>query len=726
MNIDLDERQRHTELLKALGQRFRKYATVLSLDEWNDERRADENLSAQQKQQIVNTAIQMLQNLYVHMDLKRTRRGVNPVQQLNVFLELIDERMSDYNFHNSLLQIFKTLGDVHTAYRLPSRYKMAVAFLPFAMNSYYDQYGSPRYIVSHSLFDDAELCTQQCRFHQGIEVTSWNGVAIAEAVKRSADFEEGSNVPHDLALGLQFMTVRWLGASFAPDSPWVLVGFRDKDGFTEERFFWSTLLFKDDPKLLVASQASAAVFNSVSRPRVEHQRALYVGSDIVHAVRLAVFKHGRQKEIEDGREELGTWGDELSREFFPYVVREKLRRFTSERPRLHITDQGIVPTLLPEFLEAQVFDTDQLRQRVQGDDASEADLPKRFGYIRIRAFPMFDPDSRIFKYEFRRLLHVLPPDGLVIDIRDNPGGSARNAEMTLQFLTPHDITPLPFRFIASPLTKKIAQPNYQPMIGMALATGNRFSAGLPITPVEDANGLGQHYFGPVVLITNAMTYSAGDIFAAGFEDNDIGPIIGLDETTGAGGANCWFYDDYIAGLVGSDPLPDGINMQFAVRQCARVGTDNAGLPIEEIGVTTRPERRYSLTKADVVSNPRWLPMLFRSVQELALSKRSSYDLETIVCEQAGHRRLKVLTSNITRLDFLIDGRPTSSDVKRSGHRQSIDTKKAGGPASTRRNSDPTLSPAFPADRTIEVQIHGYAPRNGRLTRVARYIETFSS
>ena len=42
-----------------------------------------------------------------------------------------------------------------------------------------------------------------------------------------------------------------------------------------------------------------------------------------------------------------------------------------------------------------------------------------------------------------------------------------------------------------------------------------------------------------MLVTDARCYSATDIFAAGFADHRIGPILGVDDNTGAGGANVW-------------------------------------------------------------------------------------------------------------------------------------------------------------------------------------------
>ena len=44
------------------------------------------------------------------------------------------------------------------------------------------------------------------------------------------------------------------------------------------------------------------------------------------------------------------------------------------------------------------------------------------------------------------------------------------------------------------------------------------------------NGIGQVYYGPVVLITDALSYSATDIFAAGFQDNEVGLVLGTAAT----------------------------------------------------------------------------------------------------------------------------------------------------------------------------------------------------
>lgn len=706
----MDVHEYMPEYLEHLAESSKDYGRVLPFDQWEGERDKAATLTKEEMLLIIDTAISLLEGLYVHMDLKRARRGVDPVRQLRMLMErkeLTDGTIGQRIFHRTLLEIFKSLGDVHTAYRLPDPYKRAIAFLPFLLNTYQDAASKRRYVVSHALAGgDRE--PSPTPFHRGVEVTTWNGVPIGDAVRRSAEFEEGSNLPHDLALGLQFMTVRWLGASFESDSPWVVVGYEDNGRYLETKFFWSVLLFNNDPGIAVVSQAAGAVLD-LFRPAGERQRALDVGGGIVHAGRMALFLPERKKKP-DEIEELDRLAVELRTRFYGYIGRKELREFTNQH-RVLKPNGDEVPSLLPEFCEARVHGGDELVTMAGDEDpyssAKELLTGKRFGYIGLRGFPLIEPARSLFKYELRRLLSWMPSDGLILDIRDNPGGSATTAEEALQFLTPNPVTPLPFSFIASPLTKELVNPQrglfpeYRPSIDTAVSNGARFSAGRPLTSLQRANALGQHYFGPVLLLTNAMTYSAADIFAAGFEDNEIGPILGLDETTGAGGANCWFYQQYISQLLEKPLLPHGINLQIAVRQCARVGKDNAGVPIEEIGVESRKDRRYALTLQDILGQRPWR-LLLTAARDLAL--RPQCDLETLLVEKNNGRELTVLTRQIERLDFYVDGLPTSVPVT---------TTEAT-----------TSSPLLPANRRVELEIRGFAHRDGVMKLVARYVQIF--
>ena len=120
-------------------------------------------------------------------------------------------------------------------------------------------------------------------------------------------------------------------------------------------------------------------------------------------------------------------------------------------------------------------------------------------------------------------------------------------------------------------------------------------SGFPYRIPASVNMWGQVYHGPVVLITDAFCYSACDMFAAGFQDHGIGTIIGVDPTTGAGGANVLTHaqllDDWAGGPLES--LPRQAQMRIALRRTLRVGP-NAGLPVEDLGVT--PDEPYNMSR----------------------------------------------------------------------------------------------------------------------------------
>jgi hypothetical protein len=505
---------------------------LLTLDEWRQFRRDNEAaLTPDEMQKIIEVATRTLQGMYVHMDLKKARRGIDPISQLRALDDAVERRrtqpLEPREFHNGMLDIFKALGDVHTAYRLPEPAIGAIAFLPFLVNAYFnDGDHRPHFIVSHVLWKpDGEP------FDRGMEVVSWNGTSIEDAIKRSSDFEEGSNPAHDFALGLQSMTVRWLGASFEPDVPWVVVGYKTdgRDTVHECEFEWRVLHRRDGPRVIVSDEAKALIFGA-SRPSLQPDRGTHVASQVIHAARKLLFVRDEAAAASGTRLEAAR---ELISLFADYVGRDELERFTREREALlqpNAPDERA--SLLPSFFTARVHEGRELVERVApgvAKDALDRISNKRFGYIGIRAFAIEEPERSQFKYELRRLLSLMPSDGLILDIRDNPGGSLRNAEESLQFLTAGPIEPLPFRFIATPLTKTIAAEgspfvHYRESILTALGTGASFSAGRSITPRAHANTAGQHYFGPVIVLTSATTYSAGDVFAAGFLDNAIDPV----------------------------------------------------------------------------------------------------------------------------------------------------------------------------------------------------------
>jgi hypothetical protein len=165
----------------------------------------------------------------------------------------------------------------------------------------------------------------------------------------------------------------------------------------------------------------------------------------------------------------------------------------------------------------------------------------------------------------------------------------------------------------------------------------------------------------VVLITNALCYSATDIFAAGFQDHHIGPILGIDGNTGAGGANVWTHALLQLLFDGTDSpvasLPNGANMRVSIRRTLRVG-ERSGTPLEDLGVV--PEREHRMTRHDVLNGN----MDLINAAARLLSELPPRALHVNVHSQAqGSLGLRVDTQGIDRLDIYLDGRPqTSRDV----------------------------------------------------------------
>jgi hypothetical protein len=192
----------------------------------------------------------------------------------------------------------------------------------------------------------------------------------------------------------------------------------------------------------------------------------------------------------------------------------------------------------------------------------------------------------------------------------------------------------------------------------ATETGSLYSQSLPIVAEEAFNVLGQHYQGPVVLVTDALCYSATDMFAAGFRDNDLGPILGTATNTGAGGANVWthelFRQLFPGAKFGFKPLPKKAAFRVAFRRTTRQGRA-AGTPIEDLGIV--PDKLHVMTKGDVLDgNPDLIAACGKLLKALPLYRL----VATTGSPVAGKLPLSMSTLGIDRVDIALDGRPVLS------------------------------------------------------------------
>jgi C-terminal processing protease CtpA/Prc len=259
-------------------------------------------------------------------------------------------------------------------------------------------------------------------------------------------------------------------------------------------------------------------------------------------------------------------------------------------------------------------------ERVPAPDGNGA-----FGYIRVFAFDTLPDDDFVADIRARVMRFVGNTRGLIVDVRDNGGGSTRASERIIQFLARGPIEPGRLRFVATPQTLRFCSlpapvvpppredvrtlgPNgltpWIPSIQHALQNSMPYSDSFEYTAKEQSNDAGRIYPGPVIVVTNALTYSAAEMFAAGFQDHG-GMILGVDETTGGGGAGVredFRLRNYFIHAGKDSPfaeLPGQTAFKVAFRRAARVGL-GAGKEIEDAGVSRN--HSYAMTRNDLLNH----------------------------------------------------------------------------------------------------------------------------
>lgn len=570
-------------------------------------------LTGDERRQLIAGIQTVLDGVYAHLPLKRARYGFDPVQRLSILGTQVDE-LTDDEFHSELADIVTRLRDAHTRYAGPSALASKVAALPFLVEMVGTP-ASPTYIVTKvgGGLDPA--------FVPGVELEYWNGVPIDRAVQRYSDREVGGRPDTQRAWAVQSLTLRSLRYGPPPDEHWVIVGYRtvpSRGGTSasmETRIPWQVV----DPSQIAPLLQGGPTGRRANALRLT--RAVNPAAEAVRGAKMLLFA--------------------------PRVLLG--RNAPAPAAAAAGGDEGPIATTLTQTL------------RVQTIDAPGGP----YGYLRIWGF---DAEPSPFITELIRLMPLLPDKGLIIDVRGNPGGYILAAELALQLFTPNAIEPTRFSALATPFTRAVAGVGdlavelapWRRSLDAAVRNGEPYSQPLPISDPELCNAIGQQYGGPVVLVGDSTTYSAGDLFAAGFVDNDLGPFICVGSATGAGGANVWNYGELRQALSGSPAalpaLPDDIDLTFSFRRATRARASE-GLQIEDVGVAGEP---YAMTRDDLLAGNR--DLLARCVAAIRAQPFSrlapALDLAS--------RTITVQTAGLDRVGATADGRPLSTQAVAAG------------------------------------------------------------
>ncbi len=259
------------------------------------------------------------------------------------------------------------------------------------------------------------------------------------------------------------------------------------------------------------------------------------------------------------------------------------------------------------------------------------------GFIRIPDFePAAEADlSLIYPYFEREIKYFQAnTDGLVIDVMRNPGGFGCYGENLLRRLIPYQ-----FQSIGIAIRPTLSWLNLfsdelelesDPQFGIPqwrldllaaylkeMETANAENRGmtgpLPLCtyrferdPATDSDGNSIAYTKPAILLTDEFTTSAGDIFAALFQDAKRGPVVGW-RTAGGGGS----INEFSAGVYGEATTSATTSM--LLRRAPVVTSDfPATALIENVGVRPDIEIDY-MTKDNLLKSGRTFVDMFTKV-----------------------------------------------------------------------------------------------------------------
>jgi hypothetical protein len=575
-------------------------------------------LSPQDMGTIVRLARRLLDDYYVHLPFKRAMHAIDPLRSLRLLEQRVGT-LDGRSFHDEMLAIFADLRDRHTVYWVPAPYRHQTAALPFRLQRTRSDEGY-RFLVS--AVTESWLSPQaddEPRFGRGVEVTHWNSVPIARAIQLYERWDAGANQEARRARAIALLTDRPLTFAPLPDEDWVDILYRVDGEDARVRLDWRVYEVEPGPGV-------------GARTNVGKMSAYEFGLDpVAEAVRRSQKARFRPK----------------------YMLLEAQVAQGGPPPDEGPDHEPV--SALPDHLQWWVYERDG----------------RRYGHLRIRSFDV--PSVSAFVDEVKDILRKMEArDGLIIDVRGNGGGRIEAGERLLQLFTPHAIQPEGVQFLSTWATRRIVQEGsferWQRSLSRSELTGEEFSSALPLRARYEAscNEIGQRYYGPVVLVVDALSYSTTDVFAAGFQDNGVGrTIIGTDGCTGAGGGNPWSVDAIEWQAEADWERPAGVSFDIAVRRSLRVG-DQTGVPLEGIGVT--PDRVHELTERDVMGKNEDL------IDEAIgiLSAQPSYELGASVEFEDGIARITVCSRGITHLDVYLDGRPAGRPLAIDGEQTVIE------------------------------------------------------
>lgn len=502
------------------------------------------NYTGEEKQLLVEQAHLFLNELFVHRDIKIKDFGVgaDPVPKLEV-LKKDAAQLSSEDFHQRMSDIFSNLHDLHTNYIAPKPLSCAATFIPLRFDSVLDDKRDV-VVVSAKLRIRAESVKD---VRVGDELVAINGEPVEKILERLGKISGGANSDAMRIRAVEMLSLRSLATQQVPQEDELKFEFLREGNKIEVTVPWFAYRSLD----CIGADSSSEEESKLSL-----------------------------------RKQFNLSEDEFQKRY---------NKIFGSRSLLSKQRRWAAPSPLDEVFEMTTLNTPV----------------GLVGYIQLKGFSWDNPNLDIATVVegFRREIEgrLSRANGLVIDVRGNPGGYIVFAEKLVQLFSTKEVEPTKVQMLANKLNENIflnangqEDNRWSAAVRSALTQGSPTIQPMPITTTSEANSLGQIWFRPVIILTDAACFSACDLFAAGMQDNGAGVIIGVHKTTGAGGANVMEHSVFRQIMEGENnpfkALPHSQNMRVSWRQTVR-SAKNQGQLIEDLGI--RSDVIVPVRKSDI-------------------------------------------------------------------------------------------------------------------------------
>lgn len=472
------------------------------------------------------------------------------------WLDKIRATTNDLDFYEVMVSYVASLNDAHDAYVVPSNF---AATLGFGV----DVYDGKLLVDSISR---SVLPTTSFPFQIGYELVSIDGTDAQQILDGLLQYGIAANPRSTRRIAAQWLTSRFQEiiphATNVPDNSTVV--FRRPDGGTE----------------------------SYSIPWLKSGLPL---TNVGRYITPSSENRGRPS-VSDGPQPAPT----------PAYMKPLQRLWNLKLPDRFVSGFGSRSPIFVSSMPAGFV-------RRLGGASSDAFYSGTFqsggfniGYIRIPSFAPSNTATAFESFHNEIAFFEQNTDGLIVDVMRNPGGSVSYLNQLLALLMPTTWRSIAFQVratstwvedISLSLQSAKAGGAAQSIIDLlqsienSIVSANRAQRGMtdpiPLDDVAiDRAPVPGAYDKPIMVLTDEMSASAADAFAATIQDNARGPLFGF-RTMGAGGnVVAWEAGSYSLGVT-------SVTESLMIRKNPVVTSDFPAAPyVENIGVRPDIENDY--------------------------------------------------------------------------------------------------------------------------------------